>query len=521
MSKTRALVDDDHGKLFAIAAFLLGGWLRLYAVYQAGFPIGDGGLFYIMIRTLQNNGYRLPDFVSYNGLNIPFAYPPLAFYLTGGLNSILKIPLLTVIQWFPAVVLTFSILPFYQLSKTLSKSGLTAGFATLLYAFLPSSAFYLIQGGGITRSIGQLFLILVITNVYLVFTQPSRKYLLYAILFGSLVCISHPEAALLAIASATALWMLNGRTRAGAANALIIAGGVIVFTSIWWISRSFAFGAAPYLSAVQTGSNSVSYIFRALVAPPSMEVLLPIIALMAIIGIIIEIISRNFTLPTLFILPILIDPRGAATATSIFMAILASVAICDLVLPALSNLESRFRQVQLDTPLQSRGVKTLLAYLMLELLLGMYIFDMNIQGNILSNENRQAFSWAQNHTSLTSRFIMVGDNNDLTGEWFPLFAERANTGTCQGQEWLGKKKLSNCIRDRSSIDSCLFSSSPLACIENTTQRNNISYNYIYIIRRASSADLPKADNLIAEMERNTNYTLAYRTDNVYIFGLQK
>ena len=515
---SKVLSKDDLGKLLVIAAFILGGWLRLLTAYQAGFPIGDGGLFYVMIRALQNNGYRLPEFFLYNGLNIPFAYPPLAFYLTGAINSLLKIPLLSVIQWFPAVVLTFSLFPFYRLSKTLLKSDFTAGIATLFYAFLPSGIFYLIQGGGITRSLGQLFLILAITNIYLVFTQPSRKYLLFAILFGSLVCISHPEAALHTIASASALWFLKARTRAGTINAVIIAGGVAVLTSIWWIPRILTLGMSPYLSAAQTGLNSISYIFRALVIPPSMESFLTIIALMAMAGIIIEIIRKNYTLPILYILPILIEPRGAATATSIFMAILASIALCDLVLPALSNLEGRFRQVQLDMPLQSRGAKILLAYLMLNLFLGMYNFAMNIQNNTLSDENRQAFSWVQGHTPSDSRFIIMGDNYDLTGEWFPLLAERINMSTCQGQEWLGIGKISNCIQTGNSINQCPFSSSPLTCIANISHTGNINHNYIYITRRAASVSWPKADNLIAEMEQHANYILVYHTENVYIFS---
>lgn len=516
---SKVISKDDLGKLLVIVAIILGGWLRLHTAYQAGFPSGDGGLFYVMIRALQNNGYKLPEFVRYNGLNIPFAYPPLAFYLAGGINSILKIPLIAVIQWFPAVVLTFSLFPFYRLSKTLLRSDFTSGIATLFYAFLPSGIFYLIQGGGITRSLGQLFLILAITNIYLVFTQPSRKYLFLAILFGSLVCISHPEATLHTIASASALWFLKARTRVGSINAIIIAGGVAVLTSIWWIPRVLTLGISPYLSAAQTGLNSIYYVLKALVIPPSMEAFLTIIALMAMIGIIIEIIRKNYTLPILYILPILIEPRGAATAASIFMAMLASIAMCDLVLPALSNLEGRFRQVQWDIPLQSQGVKILLAYLMLNLFLGMYNFDINIQNNTLSDENKQAFEWIQSHTPPDSLFIMIGDNYDLTGEWFPLLAGRTNINTCQGQEWLGVRKLSNCIQTGISINDCPFSPSPLTCISSTAQTNNINYNYIYIIRRAASVNLPKADNLIAEMERHVNYILVYHTENVYIFSL--
>lgn len=516
MSKT--LSKDDLGKLFVVTAFILGGWLRLQAAYTAGFPIGDGGLFHVMIKALQDNGYRLPELVRYNGLNIPFAYPPLAFYLAGGINSILKIPQLAIFQWFPAVVLTLSLFPFYRLSKNLLKSEFTAGIATLFYAFLPSGVFYLIQGGGITRSLGQLFLILTISNIYLVFTQPSKKHLLTAILFGSLVCLSHPEAALHTIASASALWFLKARTRTGTINAVIIAGGVAVLTSLWWLPRVLTFGISPYFSAAQSGLNSLYYIFKALVFPPSMETFLTIIALLAMTGIVIEITRKNYTLPVLYILPILIEPRGAATATSIFMAILASIAMCDLVLPALSSLESRIRQVEADAPLQGWSAKILLVYLMLNLFLGMYNFDMNIQTNTLSDENRQAFSWVQSHTPSDSLFIIMGDNYDLTGEWFPLLAGRVNMSTCQGREWMGAGKLSECLQAGDSINACPFSSSPLACITKTALKSNLDYNYIYIIRRGAPASLPKADNLIAELEQHEDYLLAYHTENVYIFS---
>ncbi len=519
MNKT--LPKDDLGKLLGLTAFVLGGLLRLHTAYQAGFPIGDGGLFYIMIKAIQDNGYRLPEFVHYNGLNIPFTYPPLAFYLTGGISGILKISPITVIQWFPAVILTFSIFAFYQLAKALLKSEFKAGIAALFYAFLPGGVFYLIQGGGITRSLGQLFLILAITNIYLVFTQPSRKYLLLAILFSSLVCVSHPEATFHTIISALALWFLKARTRTGTINAARIAGGVAVLTSIWWIPRILTLGISPYLSAVQTGSNSISYILRALVIPPSMESFLPIIALMAMVGIIIEIVRKNYTLPILYILPILTEPRGAATATSIFIALLASVALCDLIFPALSNVEARFRRVQFDAPLQSRGEKFLLAYLILNLFLGMYNFDINIQNNTLSNENRQAFNWVQSHTPSNSRFIVVGDNYSLIGEWFPLLAERINVSACQGQEWLGARELANCTQTGDSINLCPSLSSPLTCVESTTQTSNIDYSYIYIIRRAGSGGWPKADNLIAEMERHANYILVYHTENIYIFNRPK
>jgi len=91
----------------------MGAALRLYTAYQAGFPINDGGLFYKMTRAIQYNNYLLPEYVYYNGLEIPFAYPPFGFYLAGLINDLLGIPLIKVFLWLPAIVLSFSVYVFY------------------------------------------------------------------------------------------------------------------------------------------------------------------------------------------------------------------------------------------------------------------------------------------------------------------------------------------------------------------------------------------------------------------------
>ncbi len=53
------------------------------------FPLNDGGLFATMIQDLVNNRLLLPASTTYNGLDIPFAYPPLAFYVAALANQAL------------------------------------------------------------------------------------------------------------------------------------------------------------------------------------------------------------------------------------------------------------------------------------------------------------------------------------------------------------------------------------------------------------------------------------------------
>lgn len=66
-----------------MTAVTLGLILRLLPALSADFPLNDGGLFYLMTRELQGAHYALPVYTSYNSAQIPFAYPPLAFYIAG------------------------------------------------------------------------------------------------------------------------------------------------------------------------------------------------------------------------------------------------------------------------------------------------------------------------------------------------------------------------------------------------------------------------------------------------------
>jgi hypothetical protein len=66
--------------LILVFGLLLGAYARFLPTIMVGFPVTDGGLFYEMTKAIQVSHYCLPIFVEYNGIPIPFAYPPLGFY---------------------------------------------------------------------------------------------------------------------------------------------------------------------------------------------------------------------------------------------------------------------------------------------------------------------------------------------------------------------------------------------------------------------------------------------------------
>jgi hypothetical protein len=68
--------QPDWPVLLLFIAILFGGLVRFMPALTTRFPINDGGMFYTMAQELRANGYALPATTAYNGLDLPYAYPP-------------------------------------------------------------------------------------------------------------------------------------------------------------------------------------------------------------------------------------------------------------------------------------------------------------------------------------------------------------------------------------------------------------------------------------------------------------
>ncbi len=99
-------------------AILFGTFVRVLPAFLSGFPINDGGMFLIIMRDLRVNGFALPVYTTYNYLDIPYAYPPLGFYI-GALLEWIGIPSLQILIWLPAIFTMLTIPLFYLLAKQL------------------------------------------------------------------------------------------------------------------------------------------------------------------------------------------------------------------------------------------------------------------------------------------------------------------------------------------------------------------------------------------------------------------
>ncbi len=142
-------------------AVLVGLLVRLSFVVASGFPLNDGGLFYAMSEDLWRAGYALPLHTSCNSAGIPYAYPPLAFYLAALLRDVLAVNLLDVLRFAPLLLKTLAIGSFILLARSLLPARVAVLFAVYAFALFPSFQWE-IMGGGLARSLGLLFAIVAV-----------------------------------------------------------------------------------------------------------------------------------------------------------------------------------------------------------------------------------------------------------------------------------------------------------------------------------------------------------------------
>ncbi len=520
MKKFLPLSKNELGYPILVLTLLLGIWVRLSAPYLAGFPINDGGLFQVMIITLQKHAFILPKFIEFSGSTLPFTYPPLGFYTGAFLSQQFRIDPIQILQWLPAIVLIFTIPAFFWLASPILESPFTAGLATFIYAFTPIATQWAIMGGGLTRSFGLLFLILTIGSTYRLYNESSKKHIFSTIIFGSLTILSHPDASLNTAAFCLILWVFYGRSQAGFFKSIAVLMGILTLTAIWWIPILLRFGPAPYLIAAQSNPHLLIGVIFPFLFLSTAEPQITFIAVLGLIGFAYSLSQKKYLLPLLFLMPYLVHLRSASVFAVISLAMLAALTFENIVLPLF-----------LKAPLQNNFIYSVsLIFLTIYLPGNAMLSNYRLVGTTVSIANRQAFEWVKLNTSKDSRFlILTGETNgycDGISEWFPALSNRINPVVVQGNEWL-PGKLYSTQETYTKLQSCLSENNAIECIESVTKEKAIEYNYLYISRQAAIKEscwvistATKGDGLIKTLEINTKYSIAYKSDQVAIFMLK-
>jgi len=532
-----------HGMTMATsAAVTLAVIVRAFLVLSRDFPLNDGALFYLMAKELGDNGFHLPATTSYNGAGIPFAYSPLGFYLTAFLHTVVGIGLPDLLRILPLVFSSLCVIAFYLLARELNASRATVVAALCTFAVLPRSFLWLIMGGGLTRSIGFLFAILTLWQVHRVYTRRAWRHVAWATALASLTVLSHLGTAPFVAFSAVLMLLLFGRHKFGIYASLAIALGTVVLTAPWWASVAAVHGFAPFAAAGATGGTVFSSQSRgqalaklAFFGLGTAEPLFPIIGALAIVGAFASMTRRGAFLPVWWLTIILLDTRAGATYASIPVALLAGIALTDIIVPVIARTSSWYRQpprlpassgwdlVTVAPRARQWAVASVLTILLAYGVASAVLRrpSLNAEGRYLTSltaDDRAAMAWISRETPAASRFLIVvggaagGWWSDRIGEWFPVLANRVSVATVQGTEWLPRGTFEIRERGYDELQGCAVWGTP--CIEQWATDHRLPYTHVYLPKTLA---FPCCGPLDSALRHSSTYRLVFDGPAATIF----
>jgi hypothetical protein len=518
----------DWPALFLFTALLFGAVVRFWPAVTNGFPLNDGGMFYTMIRDLKADHFLLPQFTTYNFADIPFAYPPLGFYIAASLSALLHVPELQILLWLPALVNTLSIFIFYKLAEQILPSRMSASLALMIYALSPRAFIWQVMGGGITRAFGMLFLLLMLWQEIKMLKPRSSaawtpasasKKLVLTIIFGAGAVLSHPQTALHAALGGALLFAFYGRNKRGIISALGVALGVALLTASWWGTVLSRYGVQPFISAGQTSQRTLESYLGILRFDGLGDYLFLPTLLFAFIGIGITFKRRDFLLIAWAVLAYLIDPRGGDGIALLPLSMLAGMGLLKL-----SALISRSDDEQVESVMLKGASQTLVFSLMFYLILVASIFDFQLVNTSLKSADLKMIAWVKSNVDDNKTFLLATGRefsmSDPLQEWFPALTDQYSATTMQGLEWTLGSNFFPWYDQLIAFQHCADAN----CVSEWSMRNAVPYDYLIVAIPSESDNSELANSLrsLAVSTRNSDsYVLVNESANALVFELKR
>ncbi len=380
-----------------VVALVYAVFVRGLPVFAAGFPLGDGGLFYLMANEIRGNHFLLPAFTSYNGGAIPFGYPPLGLYLLAGIPGD---PILTE-RWLP-LLLSLAAIPIGWRIATSLIGEWRAPIAAFLFALTPAAYLWLILGGGVPRGVAMLFSMLAVLALL-------ERRPVWVIVAGGAAVLAHPEAMVQLPVALLAVWWFVRRSRP---QILAIVASLLPGFA-WYAWVAWRYGLTTVIDGFTSRSQAATVetaIFR-LIHPSAAEAL-DVVGVFALVGASLLVSRRQWMLP-LWALALIALPGDGQRAAALPIASMAAVAV------------PRSRPAQAAI-VGGATVAALFTYL-----------GSGTPVAVLSEPDRAAMAWIATHTPIDATFLVAEQRiiSSPVGEWFPALTGRRSLTTLQGQEW--------------------------------------------------------------------------------------
>lgn len=399
-------------------------------------PYGYGGLYALFSETLAKNSFILPSLVPYYGPGgIPFAYPPLAFYLMGFITKIFSMSSLNYMRFFPSIFMLGNLLAVYFLARDLGFRKVGAFCAAFLFQTSIWNYSYHFGAEGVVRGLAFNFTLWGFIFLNRSFKGNSRKTcIIAAILFGMTI-LTHLNYAVFWGVLTISLFIVSPKedllNRFG--RILLVGAGGLFIAAPWIITIIHNFGLQVFQNAARTHGATIIFelvsqpnLIASRILNPMILTEYPMFEILAVIGFFVQIIRKRFFIPVWSVLTILIIGEYFHLL-SISNAFLAGLVLEDV-------LEFIHRQ------LKQAPWKTILSYGAIGSILLICIwssYPSMVYAPSLTNDLINTAVKINEITPPSAKYLLI--SSDLADmEWFTYFAKREPIVSAFGSEWVGK-----------------------------------------------------------------------------------
>lgn len=417
--------------------FLLSVVYRLSFFGPSPFPLNDGAVFLRFLEDVARSGYGFPACVEFNHACIPFAYPPLSFYLTAALTEFGFTPL-EITKWYPLFAhVVYSAIVFFVVRKALA-SDIQVLFCYTIFLFHGQAFEWLLMGGGISRVTAAIFFALSLLFVQnLRASLPLGSVVLCGLSVGASL-LSHPEWGLGTVAAVTLYLALNAEDRRKGFVGLVAIGAISAAMIAPWLHAVIGLhGLAPFDNAAQTSEWNW---LRSVLWIATLSFFAVSLKLPCAVGAVVLIRTGSLFWLLLLVAMQFLTPRSFPSMSALPMAVLAAVgldAIRSYLGPRLGGLAQRWRLPRMRLPI---GHEFVLAAMMAVYLIFMNKVNELSAGTLvqISDEAVAAMEWANANLPEDRKFVMITGQSwasDEIEEWFPLVTRFELLSLVRGTEW--------------------------------------------------------------------------------------
>jgi hypothetical protein len=372
-----------------------------------------------------------------------------------------------------------------------------------------------VMGGGITRSFGLLFMMLMFWQAIQLFRNYQPRHLILTILFGAVTVTSHPQTAFHAVLGGLILFLFFGRSKRGVISAILIGLGVAFLSVPWWLTVLQRHGLDIFLSAGGTSQRTLEFYLIVLRLHLPTDILTLPFLIFFYIGLVVSLRERNFIYIVWILAAYLSDPRGGAGIALLSESILAALGILQAL---------RWMNFQKAESIQSSGLRrvgfVIGSIFFIWFMIGAVITDFRLVNTSLKAGDLELIEWVNENTDADKTFALATGHEfsmtDPLQEWFPALTGRTSLTTLQGKEWTLAKKFFPWYEELTIFQKC----PDLICLNDWSVRNAAEYDYLIVLIPPETAkdDLSNSlRSLGVSVRSSAAHVLVYESEQALIF----